>query len=85
MNVNFCDMKKEDFDAVKAQIALYKEWRKVLQTGSFYRGRIFGSGQHRQFVRSADRKYSGVDVCIGRPGKSGWLSDAETCVAEHAV
>ena len=31
-------MKKEDFDAVKAQIALYKEWRKVLQTGSFYRG-----------------------------------------------
>ena len=38
---NFCDMKKEDFDAVKAQIALYKEWRKVLQTGSFYRGRNF--------------------------------------------
>ena len=34
-------MKKEDFDAVKAQIALYKEWRKVLQTGSFYRGRNF--------------------------------------------
>lgn len=38
---NFCDMKKEDFDTVKAQIALYKEWRKVLQTGSFYRGRNF--------------------------------------------
>ena len=38
---NFCDLKKEDFDAVKAQIALYKEWRKVLQTGSFYRGRNF--------------------------------------------
>ena len=73
---NFCDMKKEDFDAVKAQIALYKEWRKVLQTGSFYRGRNFSS---------ADRKYSGVDVCIRRPGKSGWLSDAETCIAEHAV
>ena len=38
---NFCDMKKEEFEAVKAQIALYKEWRKVLQTGSFYRGRNF--------------------------------------------
>lgn len=38
---NFCDMKKEELAAVKAQIALYKEWRKVLQTGSFYRGRTF--------------------------------------------
>lgn len=38
---NFCDLKKEEFEAVKAQIALYKEWRKVLQTGSFYRGRNF--------------------------------------------
>lgn len=36
---NFCDMKKEELAAVKAQIALYKEWRKVLQFGSFYRGR----------------------------------------------
>ena len=38
---NFCDMKKEELDAVKAQIALYKEWREVLQTGNFYRGRTF--------------------------------------------
>ena len=38
---NFCDMKKEELEAVKAQIALYKEWREVLQTGSFYRGRNF--------------------------------------------
>lgn len=38
---NFCDMKKEELDAVKAQIELYKEWREVLQTGSFYRGRTF--------------------------------------------
>lgn len=34
-------MKKEELEAVKAQIALYKEWREVLQTGSFYRGRKF--------------------------------------------
>lgn len=38
---NFCDMKKEELEAVKAQIALYKEWREVLQTGTFYRGRTF--------------------------------------------
>lgn len=41
---NFCDMKKEELDAVKAQIALYKEWREVLQWGSFYRGRSFADG-----------------------------------------
>lgn len=42
---NFCDMKKEDLEAVKAQIALYKEWREVLQWGSFYRGRGFADGR----------------------------------------
>ncbi|MDE7434829.1 MAG: alpha-galactosidase [Lachnospiraceae bacterium] len=44
---NFCDMKKEELEAVKAQIALYKEWREVLQTGSFYRGRTF-AGDKRE-------------------------------------
>lgn len=34
---NFCDMKKEELDAVKEQIRLYKKWREVLQTGEFYR------------------------------------------------
>jgi alpha-galactosidase len=32
-------MKKEEIEAVKAQIALYKQWRGVLQFGDFYRGR----------------------------------------------
>ncbi len=41
---NFCDMKKEEFEAVKVQIALYKEWRDVLQFGQFYRGRSFTDG-----------------------------------------
>ncbi|MBD5454408.1 MAG: alpha-galactosidase [Lachnospiraceae bacterium] len=43
---NFCDMKKEELEAVKAQIALYKEWREVLQTGIFYRGRTFADSAH---------------------------------------
>ena len=43
---NFCDLSSEDFAAVKAQIALYKQWREVLQKGCFYRGRTFGEGAH---------------------------------------
>lgn len=29
---------------MKEQIALYKKWRKVLQQGTFYRGRSFYDG-----------------------------------------
>ena len=39
---NLCDMKKEEVEAIKEQIALYKKWRPVLQWGRFYRGRSFG-------------------------------------------
>lgn len=39
---NLCDMKPEELASVREQIALYKEWREVLQTGRFYRGRTFG-------------------------------------------
>jgi alpha-galactosidase len=42
---NFSDMNKEELAAVKAQIALYKEWREVLQWGSFFRGRNFSDGE----------------------------------------
>ncbi|MCI8433977.1 MAG: alpha-galactosidase [Lachnospiraceae bacterium] len=38
---NFCDMSREQLQAVKNQIALYKRWRRVLQFGDFYRGRSF--------------------------------------------
>lgn len=36
---NLCDMSNEEKKQIKAQIALYKEWRETLQFGSFYRGR----------------------------------------------
>ena len=39
---NLCDMSAEDLSAVKAQIELYKKWRDVLQSGTFYRGRSGG-------------------------------------------
>lgn len=35
---NLCDMSKEDIEAVRAQIAMYKQWREVMQFGRFYRG-----------------------------------------------
>ena len=34
---NLCDMSKEDLEAIKAQIAMYKQWREVMQFGRFYR------------------------------------------------
>lgn len=36
---NLCDLKKEELEEIRLQIALYKEWREVLQKGRFYRGR----------------------------------------------
>jgi alpha-galactosidase len=36
---NLAEMKKEEVQEIKEQISLYKEWRDVLQYGTFYRGR----------------------------------------------
>ena len=36
---NLCDMKKEDLEEIRKQIALYKEWRNVLQYGTYNRCR----------------------------------------------
>ena len=35
--MNFCDMKKEEFETVKEYAALYKKYRETLQTGDFLR------------------------------------------------
>ena len=35
---NLCDMSKDDIESVRAQIAMYKQWREVMQFGRFYRG-----------------------------------------------
>lgn len=34
---NLCDMKKEDFNEIREQIKIYKEWRETLQYGKIYR------------------------------------------------
>ena len=36
---NLCDCRREELDAIREQITLYKKWRSVLQWGRFYRGR----------------------------------------------
>lgn len=40
---NLSDMKREDLKAIEKEIALYKEWREILQFGRFYRGRSFAN------------------------------------------
>ena len=51
---NFSDMKKEDLEAVKEQISLYKQWRDVLQWGDFYR--ISEGDQIRWMTVSKDQR-----------------------------
>lgn len=53
---NLCDMSGEELEAIRQQIALYKQWRGVLQHGSFYRGRGMGSGGREEFsaLRASD-------------------------------
>ncbi len=35
--LNLCDIKNEDFEEIKKQVATYKEWRNVFKDGAFYR------------------------------------------------
>ncbi len=51
---NLCDMQKEELDAIKGQVTLYKLWRATMQFGAFYRGR--SGNLHEWTVVSADRK-----------------------------
>jgi alpha-galactosidase len=53
---NFCDMSKEEMEAVKAQIALYKQWRHTMQYGQFYRGR--NNNLHEWCVVSEDKRHA---------------------------
>lgn len=53
---NLCDLKKEELREIREQIALYKNYRKLLQFGTFYRGR---SGNICEWTCvSADRRHA---------------------------
>ena len=47
---NLSDMGKEELAEIKAQIELYKRWRSVFFSGTFYRGRSWGSTEYDNTV-----------------------------------
>lgn len=51
---NLCDASKEDLAEIKEQIALYKKYREVWQTGDFYR--VAAGNQYQWTVVSKDKK-----------------------------
>lgn len=52
--LNLPDLSKKELEAVRKQVELYKEWREILQFGSFYRGRR--GRLHEWTCVSKDRK-----------------------------
>ena len=52
---NLCDMSPVMLDEIKRQIALYKQYREVLQTGRFYRGEPTDGNTVTWNIVSADR------------------------------
>ena len=51
---NLCEMDEEELAVIRKQIALYKRWRDVLQTGTFYR--ICEGNQIQWICVSEDRR-----------------------------
>ncbi len=47
---NLCEMKKEEWEEAKEQIAVYKQWRSVFQFGNLYR-----LGENKRLVVSQDK------------------------------
>ncbi|MCR5837250.1 MAG: alpha-galactosidase [Lachnospiraceae bacterium] len=62
---NLCDMKSEEFEEVKNQVEMYKQWRKVLQLGDFYRGRTFDDTENvLEWTCVADDKTKAVGMIM---------------------
>ncbi len=43
---NLCEMKQKDKDELKEQIKLYKKWRDVISSGTFYRSKSFSDSNN---------------------------------------
>lgn len=65
---NLCDMKKEELERIKEQIALYKKWREVLQFGTFYRGRNFRTAKFESCLEN-NRGDCMEWTCVSEDGK----------------
>jgi alpha-galactosidase len=65
---DLCDMSSADRAAIRAQIALYKQWRDVLQTGHFYRGRSFAAGGESNTILAAQDGNVTEWTCVAADG-----------------
>lgn len=72
---NLCDLKKEEKEEIARQIALYKEWRDVLQFGSFYRTKTFESDRDAnelQWTVVSEDKSRAVGMILQKLAKPNW-------------
>ena len=72
---NFCELSKDDKDAIKEQIALYKKWRKVLQFGTFYRVKTFDADANQnqlQWIAVSDDKKQAVGCILQKLVVANW-------------
>ena len=63
---NLCDMKKDDVEAIKAQIELYKKHRHDMQFGNFYRGR---SGELYEWTVVGEDRTHAVGMIMQKAAK----------------
>ncbi len=61
---NLCEMNRDDVNDIKEQIALYKQWREVLQYGTFYRGRAYGNTYEWTCVSPDQKKAVGFEMQV---------------------
>lgn len=61
---NFCDCTREELEEIRAQIALYRKWRSVLQQGTFYRGRTFADGNLTEWTCVSEDQTQAVGMLM---------------------
>ena len=61
---NFCDCTREELEEIRAQIALYRKWRSVLQQGIFYRGRTFADGNLTEWTCVSEDQTQAVGMLM---------------------
>ena len=58
------DCTREELEEIRAQIALYRKWRSVLQQGIFYRGRTFADGNLTEWTCVSEDQTQAVGMLM---------------------
>ena len=84
---NLTDMKKEDLEAIKVQIEIYKNWRSVLQFGTWIRGKSFAdAGSMGSSLGGGSGSFAGVsNLRDGAGNLQEWFCVSEDKSREVAV